>query len=145
MAKNLTPSVIKIFSLYKGLPITHVLLLLLCVNLTWVSLDILNSIDAVKNHESKIKEIPINLNSENKSLQPELVWVSKKINNGDNLSTVFERVNLNAGDLVRLINATKIANLNNVFPDEKLLFGLTNANSLQEFHYIKSRLSLIHI
>ena len=103
MAKNLTPSVIKIFSLYKDLPITHVLLLLLCVTLTWASLDILNSIDAVKNHESKTKEISINLNSENKALQPELVWISRKINNGDNLSTVFERVNLNALDLIKLI------------------------------------------
>ena len=61
MAKNLTPSVIKIFSLYKDLAITHVLLLLLCITLTWASLDILNSIDAVKNHESKTKEISINL------------------------------------------------------------------------------------
>ena len=139
MVKNLTPSVIKIFSLYKDLPITHVLLLLLCFTLTWASLDILNSIDAVKNHESKTKEISINLNSGNKSLQPELVWISQKINNGDNLSAVFERVNLNALDLIRLINATKIANLNNVFPGEKLLFGLTSANSLQEFHYIKSK------
>ena len=106
MAKNLTPLVIKIFSLYKDLPITHVLLLVLCVTLTWASLDILNSIDAVKNHESKTKEISINLNSENKSLQPELVWISQKINNGDNLSTVFERVNLNALDPVSYTHLT---------------------------------------
>jgi len=72
-------------------------------------------------------------------------WQSVTVKSGDNLSTLFARVGLNAQDVYRIASVTKKSKvLKTLFPGEQLDFVI-NADQLEKVRYIKNPLERVII
>ena len=138
MTRNLTQVLAQSISIIKEIPIPHVFLITICILTIWITLDVSESINLRTTLEHNSIDIQLDKNPSEESFPDELDWFSEQIREGDNLSTVFNRIDIRSADLVYIISAAKNANLNQVLPGESLLFGVSG-NSLQEFHYIVSK------
>lgn len=72
---------------------------------------------------------------------PELIWKKQIVKSGDNLSTLFQRVSLGAGDVHRLMSSTPLAKpLIDMRPGQELQFGLNAQGKLVQLKYAKTKL-----
>jgi murein DD-endopeptidase MepM/ murein hydrolase activator NlpD len=72
---------------------------------------------------------------------PELTWKKQTVKSGDNLSTLFQRVSLGAGDVHRLMSSTPLAKpLIDMRPGQELQFGLNAQGKLVQLKYVKTKL-----
>ena len=69
-----------------------------------------------------------------------LSWKEQKVAPGDNLSTLFQRAKLSPKDVYQVSSSKAGRSLLNLFPGEKLRFGIDNNGQLTELHYVKSAL-----
>tara|TARA_R110000822_G_scaffold187752_1_gene326451 strand:+ start:2311 stop:3729 length:1419 start_codon:yes stop_codon:yes gene_type:complete len=70
-----------------------------------------------------------------------LNWKTQTVRSGDNLSTLFQRASLGAGDVHRLMSSTPLAKpLADIRPGQKIQLGLNKAGELAQLKYIKSKL-----
>ncbi len=69
-----------------------------------------------------------------------LSWKEQKVAPGDNLSTLFQRAKLSPKDVYQVSSSKAGRSLLNLFPGEKLRFGINNNGQLTELHYVKSAL-----
>lgn len=70
-----------------------------------------------------------------------LDWQKQIVRSGDNLSTLFKRVALDAGDVYKLMSSTTLAKpLVDIRPGQEIQFGLNKAGELKQLKYIKSKL-----
>ena len=138
MTKNFTQVLAQSISIIKEIPIPHALLIAICILIIWVTLDVSESINFRNALKHNAIHIQLKKNPSEELFPDELTWFSEQIKEGDNLSTVFDRIDISSADLVYIMAAAKDANLNQVLPGESLLFGISR-NSLQEFHYIISK------
>ena len=81
------------------------------------------------------------LNSDSAThLKTMLVWRSEKVQNGDNLSTLFERAGISTSQIYDLTASAGGDLLNNLSPGEQFHMGLDSNETLIELQYIKSPL-----
>lgn len=70
-----------------------------------------------------------------------LRWSKQIVRNGDNLTTIFQRVLLGAADVHRLMTASPLSKpLTAMKPGEELRFAFSEDGALAQVNYIKSRL-----
>jgi murein DD-endopeptidase MepM/ murein hydrolase activator NlpD len=69
-----------------------------------------------------------------------LSWKEQKVKSGDNLSTLFQRAKLSPKDVHQVSSSKAGKSLRNLYPGEKLRFGIDNSGQLAELHYVKSAL-----
>ncbi|MEH6468512.1 MAG: peptidoglycan DD-metalloendopeptidase family protein [Porticoccus sp.] len=70
-----------------------------------------------------------------------LNWKTQTVRSGDNLSTLFQRVSLDAGDVHRLMSSTPLAKpLVDMRPGQEIQLGLNKAGELAQLKYTKSKL-----
>lgn len=70
-----------------------------------------------------------------------LNWKTQTVRSGDNLSTLFQRASLDAGDVYRLMSSTPLAKpLVDIRPGQEIQLGLNKAGELTQLKYIKSKL-----
>ena len=70
-----------------------------------------------------------------------LTWKHQTVKNGDNLSTIFQRVSLGAGDVYALMSSTTLAKpLVDMRPGQEIHFGFTDQGELAQLKYIKTKL-----
>ena len=125
MTKNLTQVLAQSISIIKEIPIPHALLIAICILIIWVTLDVSESINFRNALKHNSIHIQLKKNPSKESFPDELTWFSEQIKEGDNLSTVFDRIDISSADLVYIMSAAKDANLNQVLPGESLLFGIS--------------------
>lgn len=71
----------------------------------------------------------------------ELTWKHQTVKSGDNLSTIFQRVSLGAGDVYALMSSTTLAKpLVDMRPGQELQFGFNNQGELVQLKYVKTKL-----
>lgn len=69
-------------------------------------------------------------------------WKEISVQNGDNLSLIFQRANLTARDVHDVVtNAEDSKGLLKLFPGQKFAFHIDEAGTLQALKHVKSRLS----
>ncbi|OUS09284.1 peptidase M23 [Gammaproteobacteria bacterium 54_18_T64] len=74
-------------------------------------------------------------------LTDSLNWKTQTVRSGDNLSTLFQRASLDAGDVYRLMSSTPLAKpLVDIRPGQEIQLGLNKAGELTQLKYIKSKL-----
>ena len=81
--------------------------------------------------------------SSSKPEQPisELTWKQQTVRSGDNLSTLFQRVDLDAGDVHRVMSSSPLAKpLVDMRPGQQLQFGFNQQGELSQLKYIKTKL-----
>jgi murein DD-endopeptidase MepM/ murein hydrolase activator NlpD len=70
-----------------------------------------------------------------------LNWKTQTVRSGDNLSTLFQRASLDAGDVHRLMSSTPLAKpLADMRPGQEIQLGLNKAGELAQLIYTKSKL-----
>jgi murein DD-endopeptidase MepM/ murein hydrolase activator NlpD len=70
-----------------------------------------------------------------------LTWKTQKVRNGDNLSTIFQRVSLSAGDVHKLMSSSPLTKpLLNMRPNQEIQFGFGAEGELSQLKYIKTKL-----
>ena len=73
--------------------------------------------------------------------EPELQWHTETVRNGDNLTSIFKRASLGAGDVHQVINASQHAKaLTRMRPGQTLTLGFDNEGLLSQVGYQKSQL-----
>ena len=71
----------------------------------------------------------------------DLAWKQQTVKSGDNLSTIFQRVSLDAGDVHRLMSSTPLAKpLVDMRPGQDIQFGFNKEGELAQLKYIKTKL-----
>lgn len=70
-----------------------------------------------------------------------LKWTNQTVRNGDNLTTIFQRVLLGAADVHRLMGASPLSKpLTAMKPGEELHFAFSESGALAQVKYVKSKL-----
>jgi murein DD-endopeptidase MepM/ murein hydrolase activator NlpD len=70
-----------------------------------------------------------------------LNWTTQTVRSGDNLSTLFQRASLDAGDVYLLMSSTPLAKpLVDIRPGQEIQLGLNKAGELTQLKYTKSKL-----
>jgi murein DD-endopeptidase MepM/ murein hydrolase activator NlpD len=69
----------------------------------------------------------------------EVIWQNKKINKGDNLSTLFSEAGLGAKELYAVVNADpKGKQLTNIHPGQSIAFNFNSQGEFRQLRYIKN-------
>ncbi len=119
--------------------------LFVALGLVTVILTLLFFPNKIKDHQSKLlaEEIVFPIASRlSESTDPmeSLSWHSEKIRNGDNLSMIFQRANLDATEVYNLTSSPDGDTLKNLYPGETLRFAVNTDGVLKQVHRIKSKL-----
>jgi len=83
---------------------------------------------------------------EQQSIIEQWQWREEKVQNGDNLSTIFKRVGISATTLHKIMTSSSRAEqLTKIFPGHKFRFAFDEKDKLQALQYIPSKLEQIDI
>ena len=73
--------------------------------------------------------------------ESELSWKHQTVKSGDNLSAIFQRVSLGAGDVHTLMSSTTLAKpLIDMRPGQEIQFGFNRQGELAQLKYVKTKL-----
>lgn len=106
----------------------------------------INSAESLTNQDtpeqsSQGQHNEITSTSESTSANADLTWKQQTVKSGDNLSTIFQRVSLGAGDVHRLMSSTPLAKpLVDMRPGQDIQFGFNNKGELAQLKYSKTKL-----
>ena len=70
----------------------------------------------------------------------QLMWQEHLVGRGDNLSTLSQRAKFSAKDVYEISSSPNGKSLRNLYPGEKLRFGVNDNGQLIELHYVKTPL-----
>ncbi len=119
--------------------------LFLALGLVTIILTLLFFPNKSEDHQSKLLAekivVPIAFRlSESTDPIESLSWHSEKVRNGDNLSMIFQRANLDAKNVYKLTSSPDGDTLKNLYPGETLRFAVNTEGVLKQVHRIKSKL-----
>lgn len=152
MAKKQSPQRVGLSQFIAEFPRRHIVFAASVITVIFFVLLLMPSKPAEANRVTQ--EIPLTITSNPVVAEPEAAttlelkieetpapWLTEKVKNGDNLSLIFQRVNLSAKEVYAIVNSSAEAKkLTRIYPGQELDFLIDEDGGLKSLRHVRNQL-----